>query len=354
MRLPRPLFIAAIVTFLAALWGGLARIQWLSIPAATTLAGDHGLLMVAGFLGSLISLERAVALNKRYFLLAPAAGLSGSLLVIAGLRTAGALLILVNGLGYAAILLAMVRQHRAGHTVTMLLGGLMLVAGNSLLLARQPLSGIVVLWVSYLVLTIAGERLELNRVLRQGRGATRLFWWAVATLIAGALLSQIATQGRILFNAGLAFVALWLLYFDIARRTVRRRAITRYIAINLLLGYMWLAIAGVIGLLNPAMVAGLTYDAWLHTIFLGFVFSMIVAHMPIILPALTGLRIDFSAMLYIPVFLLQTSLMMRVISDLLNLGAGRRWGGLLNGIALLSLIAVIASAALKARRESNE
>ena len=40
--------------------------------------------------------------------------------------------------------------------------------------------------------------------------------------------------------------------------------------------------------------AGPRYDAMLHSIFLGFVFSMIFAHAPIILPTITGLAIAVS------------------------------------------------------------
>ncbi len=39
----------------------------------------------------------------------------------------------------------------------------------------------------------------------------------------------------------LLLIALWLLRFDIARKTVRRTGLTRFIALNLLIGYVWLA-----------------------------------------------------------------------------------------------------------------
>jgi hypothetical protein len=96
---------------------------------------------------------------------------------------------------------------------------------------------------------------------------------------------------------GYAALALWLLAFDIARRTVRKSGLTRYIAVALLAGYFWLGVAGLLGLRFGGETAGLHYDAFLHSIFVGFVFSMIFAHAPIILPAVTGLPLTFHARL---------------------------------------------------------
>ena len=62
--------------------------------------------------------------------------------------------------------------------------------------------------------------------------------------------------------------------------------------------------------------AGPTYDAMLHTIFLGFVFSMIFAHAPIILPTITGLALPFQNIFYLHAALLHLSLMLRVAGDL--------------------------------------
>ena len=115
----------------------------------------------------------------------------------------------------------------------------------------------------------------------------------------------------------MAALAAWLLAFDIARRTVRKSGLTRYIAASLLAGYFWLGVAGLLGLRFGGETAGLHYDAFLHSIFVGFVFSMILAHAPIILPAVTGLPLAFHRGFYVPLALLQASLALRVVGDLL-------------------------------------
>ena len=56
-RLRYPLLLIALLALLVAIWAGLMRIGWL-LPAAGGLAAAHGPLMVSGFLGTLIGLER--------------------------------------------------------------------------------------------------------------------------------------------------------------------------------------------------------------------------------------------------------------------------------------------------------
>ena len=49
----------------------------------------------------------------------------------------------------------------------------------------------------------------------------------------------------------------------------------------MLLGYVWLGLAGVLWLLGPERVSGgFWYDAMLHTVSVGFAFSMIFGHAP--------------------------------------------------------------------------
>jgi hypothetical protein len=73
----------------------------------------------------------------------------------------------------------------------------------------------------------------------------------------------------------------------------------------------------------------------LHAIFLGFVFSMIFAHAPIILPTITGLALPFQNIFYLHAGLLHLSLLLRIVGDLSLTLSLQRWGGLLNALAIL-------------------
>jgi len=117
---------------------------------------------------------------------------------------------------------------------------------------------------------------------------------------------------------------------------VRQTGLTRFIAVCLLSGYVWLGVGGLLTWRFAGVLAGPYYDAMLHTVFVGFVFAMIFGHAPIIIPAILGRTTSpYHPALYVPLLLLQASLLLRVVGDLLGWWPGRQWGGLLNALAVL-------------------
>lgn len=354
LRLP----LAGVVglTLLVAIWAGLLRIGWPWPTPQASWVGDHGPLMVSGFLGTLIALERAVALGSRPAFIVPLLGAAGSLVLILGLfDPAGPLLLTLSSAGLVLVNGVIVRRHTALYTVAIAAGALTLFVGNVLWLAGRPIPAAVPWWIAFLVLTIVGERLELSRVIRPSRLAIWLFAVSVGLGITGLFVSLADfAWGVRLMNLAYLALALWLARYDIARKTVRRPGLTRFVAVNLLLGYIWLAIGGLVGLRHTGVIAGPAYDAWLHAILLGFVFGMIFAHALIILPAISGLAIPFRRILYGPVLLMQAGLLMRVVGDLAAAFELRRWGGLINGLAILWFLLMVLLLALRARRSHNQ
>jgi hypothetical protein len=325
------------LALLAAMWGGLLRLGWPWPGLATSLPIAHGPVMVSGFLGTLIALERAVALNRRWMYVGPLFSGVGSVLLVLGLPgMPGPGLLTLSSLGLAAVFAVIVRRQAALYTVTMGLGALAWLAGNVLWLAGWPIFRVVMWWAGFLVLTIAGERLELARILRPSRASLAAFLAATALFLAGLMVGTIAFDlGRRLAGAGVLALAGWLLLQDVARRTIRTAELTRFIAACLLPGYLWLGAGGVLALIFGGVAAGPHYDAMLHAVFLGFVLSMIFGHAPIILPALLGVPPAYHPAFYAHLTLLHLTLLVRVIGDLGGWLAGRQWGGLLNVIVVL-------------------
>jgi hypothetical protein len=351
-----PLVLLAALALLAALWAGLLRLGWVLPVLRPTLPMAHGPLMVCGFLGTLVSLERAVGLSalggRRWTYAAPAlTGLGALMLVIGVPGLPGLLLITLGSLVLAAAMAAILRIHATLHAAVMLLGALAWAAGNMLWLAGHSIPEVVLWWAGFLILTIVGERLELSRLLQLTRTVSAAFVVATAILLIGMIVTVVAyAPGVRVAGVGMLALAAWLLAFDIARRTVRKAGLTRYIALSLLAGYVWLAVAGLLGLRFGGVTAGWQYDAFLHSIFVGFVFSMIFAHAPIIFPAVLGVVIAYSPRFYAPLILLQLSLVLRVGGDLVGLQAARQWGGLLNEAAILAFVVVLALSARRGRR----
>lgn len=344
-RLRFPIMLLATVTLLAALWGGFVRLGWPVSVGLPAMLVSHGPLIVSGFLGTLIGIERAVALGRRITYLGPLLTALGSVTLLAGLPAPiPQALTLLGSAGMLAMIVYIVRKHPAPYTVTMAAGALAWLAGNALWLAGWPVFQLVGWWVAFLVLTIAGERLELSQVLRHGRASLVTFALAAAPLAAGLVASLFAadTSAR-LIGAGLVALALWLLRYDVARFTIRKAGLTRFIAACLLSGYVWLLLGGGLWLAYGAQTAGLRYDALLHTVFLGFVLAMIFGHAPIIFPAVTGVEIAYRPLFYAHLALLHVSLVVRVAGDLAGWLPGRLWGGLFNVVALLVFAALTAA-----------
>lgn len=363
-----PFLILSILALLAGLWAGLARLGW-SIPMPfAALPMQHGPLMISGFLGTLIALERVAALRQRWMFAAPLLSGLGWLasLVLPGL-VVGPLLITLGSLVTAAILAVMVRREPKIYIISMAVGALCWFVGNLFWLFHTPIPLVVWWWAAFLVLTIAGERLELSRVLRLRERHYRLYAAAAGPFLLGAALTTgLPEIGARVAGAGMLALCAWLLRYDIARRNLRHPApLTRFIATCLFSGYLWLGLSGLLNLVYGAQYGGAIYDALLHTVFVGFVFSMIFGHAPIILPALTGIQVSFRPSLYLPLLLLHGSLLLRVTGDLGGWIDLRRWGGILNEVAVLAFMGLFlyaatrekvqpAPAAVKAPRRADE
>ena len=336
-RLRYPLLAVSLLTALLAMWAGLARMGWRLPLYSPTWIIAHGPLMVSGFLGTLISLERVVALGRRWMYLAPVLSALGAVGLLFGMpQPVVAALMSLASLGFLAICAVMLRRLPALFTLTMLFGALAWLVGNLLWWAGLPVYTLVLFWVAFLALTISAERLELSRVRRPPRFAEGLFLLIVILLLAGLALSLAsAAWGVRLTGLALVAMAAWLFAWDIARQTVRKRGLTRFIAVCMLCGYFWLGLSGVLALWFGPVAAGFYYDALLHSFFLGFVFSMIFGHAPIIFPALLNKPLFYRPLFYSHLLLLQGSLLLRILGDLGGWLVLRQWGGMLNLVAVI-------------------
>ena len=141
--------------------------------------------------------------------------------------------------------------------------------------------------------------MELSRVRRLTSASERLLIAVVIIYLIGVILTvfDLSTGVRLL-GIGAVLTAGWLLRYDIAGRTIRHQGLPRYIAACLLLGYVWLGFGGLLAIWHGAIYAGSDYAATLHAFLLGFVFSMIFGHAPIIIPALTGLQLKYTPVFY--------------------------------------------------------
>lgn len=355
-RVALPLIGLAFLCLLLGIWSGLVRVGWPWPSLTADFWWAHGPLMVSGFLGTLIALERAVALGKAWGYAAPALTAAGALVVVADASGwIGPILILFGSFALAALFGIILRRQPNPATATMLLAAVAWVLGNLAWVAAYPslaVYPVVLWWMAFLVLVIAGERLELSRILRIPRGATAAFLVLGDFLVVGAAWVWFGLWGgNVLAGASLLGLAAWLLRYDVARIQVRQRGLSRFIAAALLLGYVWLGTGGVFVLLAGVAPIALGYDAMLHAVFLGFVMSMVFAHAPLIFPGILGVDLPYRRWFYAHLLLLHVGLSLRIAGDALTWQSLREWGALLNGVALLWFLAATGLAVSIGRRE---
>lgn len=346
-----PILIAALLSLILGGWIGLARMGW-ALPSPSVI--QHGPLMMGGFFGTLIGMERAVAIQSRRAYAGPALSALGAVLLVAGQPRIAAVLITASSLIFALISGVLTSRHRALFAAILTFGGVLWLAGNIVWLAGWPIYRAVPWWTAFLVVTIAGERLELARLIRISAQARLLLALVLIIVLAGLIigLMQPVIGTRVVGAAYLALAA-WLFRYDIARRTVRSEGLPRFVAICLLGGYIWLGIGGAMGLIAGGAVAGLLFDALIHTILIGFIMSMIFGHAPIILPAVLNRKITFFRGMYAPLVLLHASMLLRFGSDVLSSFVGRQWAGVLNATAILGFLGVMAFAQFRSQRTTG-
>jgi hypothetical protein len=129
---------------------------------------------------------------------------------------------------------------------------------------------------------------------------------------------------------------------DVIGIAIRKKGLPRFSGSSLLAGYIALLLTGILLLaLNDQTLA---YDAVVHAYFLGFVFSMIFAHGPIILPGVLGSAFKpYHKILYVWLVLLHLSWIIRITADIMPDLELRRVSGIVSVFAILCYFASIAT-----------
>lgn len=316
-----------------------------------TLAVLHALLMIGGFLGTLICLERSMAMPHKSWRLLP---LLNALSIVPLLLNEPFWAVGIQSVTAAGLSILLYKQLKKHNTVTLLfmtLGALLWLIGNLMYLYAGWVVVAVPWWMGFLLLTIVGERLELSKFLPTPRWAFRSLYLLLIVYVA-TLILPFHFHWAWLSGIVLCLLACWLLYFDLARIIIHKTNRYRYIGVGLRTGYLWLLIHGLSFFLPDSL--HYRYDLYLHTFFLGFVFSMIWAHAPIILPLLIGSnRNPYHPFLWLPWGIFQLSLFMRLLAYVLNEPEWRLFFAQINGYSILLLLLSMAFMLLLPLRSSK-
>jgi hypothetical protein len=341
---------------LAAITGiitGWTRLGW-NIPLGV-IAGKHGAVMVGSFLGTLICLERAVIIKNKWILFIPLVSGSSIFFFYNDWDQTALSLLTIASFGQVAIIYSMVVKHKDFFLKILLLGAFCWLIGNLLLLIHGAYPIAVPWWIGFLLLTITAERLELSRFLPVTNFQRGILVFSLALFVIGCII-PFHIYGRYLAGAGIISIGIWLLKYDMAKKAIKKEGLHRFSGLLLLTGYSWLIASGIFFIVGD--LYGFIYDAALHSFFIGFVFSMIFAHAPIVLPGVAGYSFrPFHPILYIWAVSLQLSVLIRILAAINLQIELRMWAGMANGITIILFLinmAILTRMEIKKEKKSEK
>lgn len=344
-----PLVILSLLTGILTGW---LRIGVNNIVPFALPMGEHGALMACSFLGTLICLEKTVAYHNKTALLIPAVNAASLVFFITGQNNIAYMLLILGASGLVTIYYLMYIKHKGIYILVMMAGALCYLIGNAVLFKTSFYPAAVMWWIAFLFFTITGERLELSKFVMIKNAARRqAVLIAVLVMFVAGMIIPFHSAGGYLLAVSLISTAVWLIRYDTPRMLIKGEGQNFYSGLLLLTGYIWLALTGI--LMAYGAYFGLFYDSSLHAFFLGFVFSMIFAHAPLILPAVLKLSAKpFGKSLYIWFALLNISLVVRVFGIFFGITSYKSEAGIINGIAILGFFINMAAIAISEKRKS--
>ena len=376
------------VALLAGLDASLVRLGALAPIASTSLGTVHGLLMVYGFLGTAICLERAVALQsdgRRAWayaapLLTGAGGISAIVISVnegaratlrslpiprflaahlpgfAPERMMPGFLITLGMAALSAIYCYVWARRQATHAVLIQLIGALIGLGGVLLWWRGlETPRAVPWWLAFLIVTIIGERVELARLAFASGSTERRITAESAALMVGLTVALYSpTVGYPLIGLALGALMVDTAWHDVARGTVRMQGLPRLAAVCMLSGYAWALVPALMWIVAPPAFDGYGYDAGVHAITIGFVVSML-AHAPVIIPAVARREVPYHVAMWVPFAFLQGSLLLRLLAGAREAAYPWRLGGTLGVVGVLLFVATTLTVTIRrARTASHE
>ncbi len=320
-----------LISLILGVLAGLFRMGWI-LPVDEVVL-QHGAIMTGSFLGTLIILERVVALKRNWMYgIAIISGLSIFLFWFDRFQWAMYALT-VGAAGLIYVYYYLIRKYKEIYYYIMGVGAIAWFVGNFILIMNPDYPAAVPWWMAFILFTIVGERLELNKFLPKKKFKIPLLNASMLIYFAGIIWPD-PKAGEMISGAGFIFIALWLFKYDIARKTFKTHGIHKYTGSLLLTGYGWLLLTGI--WMISGWEAPLAYDAILHSFFLGFTFFMIFAHAPIIFPGVANLSFrPYHPTLYIWTVLLFITLTGRLVGDVLSDTGIRKTFGMLNAFVIL-------------------
>lgn len=333
--------IGVAVALILGLWAAWQQIGWDIPQPHSNFAQSHGGLLVVGVFGTFITLQRSIVVseiiqNKTLRLLPyvlPVLTLLSSAAVLVNFSEP-AIFAIIACIGYAIASGYQYYRQRSTDPFLTVIAGLFWFSGNAAWLSGDQPNDMALYWIVFLILTFGEEQYRRG----WGDNPSGANLWFIAGLGGVAWGSSLATSGVEdgfrLMGLGEILIALWFFTFDTARQPDNRNAPLRPIAACLFSAFFWLAVSGILGLGYSEIKTDHSFEAFTHTLFIGFGLSMLFAHTPHNLETALNIVPQLNRLYVVSIGLLNAGMVVLLIGDLIPNDSLRQWGGALRGIAL--------------------
>jgi hypothetical protein len=302
------------VFLILGLFTGFSRFGLIYFP----LSFHHGVLMLNGFAGGVITVERLLSKpNDRWILIGLILLISGLTLYLMGFEF-GLLLVAAN----IAILFLketyVLIEKQSQNGVYQLVGLLSWFIGNLKFYQNGFYPAAVPFFIVFILMLIVGTRLCKM-------GKEDVIGLVLSFAIFFSFWLGFHGYGQAIYGVGLALLGIRLAYLEIKNGSKHLLA--------LVVAYCWLLITGISSLFSDHILY--SYDLVLHALFLGFFFSMIFINAPDALLKKLGLESLKTYPNFWVLFLAFGLIIRLIVGDLFQVQVARNVGGFLNLLTII-------------------
>lgn len=293
----------------------IALIRGFALPSIPEWWPPHGHLMVGGFLGGLIIFERIIALRIKWLAWVPYAYMLSAVF----LHTGWTVVRVIHFAALAGWIVHRWMAYRAFHKVEKpLVESLAYCTLSSALAHPGGLMGspvVALAALSFPVSVIAVERLEMSLNFRKA-GARITLWilagwsilWCLSVWFDLLPLSSMGVATLLVFAGLVRYdMSLWM--------KGDAGPLHRFLQRALGAAYLWFLLAAIALTGWMHLPGAVIKDVLFHLFGLGVIFTMILAHAPLILPAAIG-RMPPSRAPIVPFIAFQALTAVRIVTDL--------------------------------------
>jgi hypothetical protein len=302
----------------------------------------HPLLMVFGFIGGMIMTERIAGLGllpqtkmARHSLAIPLFIFAGMVVEVMGhlfhltyIRYVGAALLVVSVFFFFLLLRVFFTMGREKVSILFMIVSASALLLSSVLSAFSPPAGnvgFIMILLLFPIVFILGERVELTSLATKSSSSKFIPVLLLAIVAVGLFGFEATFSGTATTSFLFAFVVMGIIFcfFLIAERSARPKVVVspfqRYVSKHVEFAHAWGIVGSAFGVMYSLAPLLVYYDAFIHSLALGFIGLMFLAHGPIILPMVTQRQFDTTKISYIPLIILTVALITRIGFELLLL-----------------------------------